>query len=217
MRNKIILAICSVAIAAIFTACSRTTTVVPSSLHEIPVTTKNIEVAMVKGDSKYNPQTLQEVEDLGDYIVKGRLLDDAKQKLYCPEPGTVTFGVTVSSFEITDVYKGNLKEGDKIPIAERYYTLEEKGEMTRYELGYAPSTPNKEYIFFLSKEDDFNEFLRGFYTPSVKETGRYPVINTKDSNAPNISSMTAEELNLVATEPTTYQKIYQQVIDKYMK
>lgn len=170
-----------------------------------------------KGDSLYNPQSLEEVEDLAEYIVRGKLLDDAKQKLERYGSEFVGFGVTVSSFEISHVYKGSLKEGDKIQIAERYYTLEKNGVTTRYELGYAPSVPNQEYIFFLIKAPDKNKFLRGFYSPMVKETGRYPVIGTKDSGYPRLNLMTASELNLVQENPETYKKIYQQVIDKYLQ
>jgi hypothetical protein len=223
MCNKVILAICAIAISITFVACSatnvvsQTDTVVPSSLEKIPSSTGNIRVAVVSGDTLYNPKTLEEVEKLSGYIVKGRLKNDAKQKLYTPDAKTVIFGVTVSSFEITKVYKGNLKEGDKIPIAERYYTLEENGGTTRYELDYAPSISGKEYIFFLNKAPDKNEFMRGFYSPVIKETGRYPVITQKDSNFSKRGLMSANELNLVKTEPSTYQKIYNQVIDKYMK
>lgn len=119
--------------------------------------------------------------------------------------------------QITKVYKGDLKEGDRISLAEKYYTIVENGETTRHELGCAPLTPEKEYIFFLIKAQDDNEFLRGFYSPMVKETGRYPVIETKDSAYPHINLLSASDLNLVQEKPDTYKKIYQQVIEKYMQ
>ncbi len=223
MLKKIIVAFCFVTIAMGLVACSAASgnskmdSVVPSSLEKIPLTI-NSKVSIVSGDTLYNPKTLKEVEGLAEYIVKGRLLNDAKQKLYRNGSAPVIFGVTVSSFEISKVFKGDLKEGDKIPIAERYYTLEENGETTRYELDYAPSEPDKEYIFFLIKEKDKrNDFLYGFFTPSVKETGRYPVITPKDSDFSRVGLMSADELNLVKTEPDTYQEIYEQVIKKYMK
>ncbi len=221
--RKILLTVCSIIMAITFVACSatdaisQTDTVVPSSLEKIPSSTGNIRVDVVSGDTLYNPKTLEEVEKLSGYIVKGHLQNDAKQKLYTPDAKTVIFGVTVSSFEITKVYKGNLKEGDKIPVAERYYTLEENGKTTRYELDYAPSIPGQEYIFFLNKAPDKNEFMRGFYSPVIKETGRYAVITPKDSNFSKRELMSANELNLVKTDPDIYQKMYQQVIDKYMK
>lgn len=223
MRNKIISILCTVCLTIMATACSVTSsttnsasTVVPSSLDNIP-STNNFKVVVEKGDALYDPQSLEEVEDLAEYIVRGKLLDDAKQKLEQYKSEFVGFGVTVSSFEISHVYKGNLKEGDKIPIAERYFTLEKDGITTRHELGYAPSVPNQEYIFFLIKAPDKNEFLRGFYSPMVKETGRYQVIDTNDSVYSRLNLMSANELNLVQEKPETYKKIYQQVIEKYMK
>lgn len=216
MCNKIALTICTISIAITLVACSGTHTAVPSSLENIP-SSKNTKVVVEKGDSYYDPQSLEEVENLSEFIVKGHLLDDAKQKLYSPESGVVVYGVTVSSLEISKVYKGKLNAGETIPIAEKYYTLDESGETTRYELGYAPSNPGTEYIFFLNKAIDSNEFMRGFYSPMVKETGRYPVLRTKDSGYSRLNLMSEKELNLVQENPETYKKIYQQVIDKYLQ
>lgn len=224
MRKKIILTVCLIVMAITFGACSAANTVsgtdsdsvIASSLEKIPVADK-VKVIVEDGDSLYNPQSLEEVEGLAEYVVRGKLLDDAKQKLDRHGSTPVFFGVTVSSFEISKVYKGNLKSGDKIQIAERYFTLEEDGITTRHELDYAPSVPNQEYIFFLIKGPDKNEFLRGLYSPMVKETGRYAILTPKDSNFSKMGLMSANELNLVKTEPSTYQKIYNQVIDKYMK
>nr|WP_319489206.1 hypothetical protein [uncultured Caproiciproducens sp.] len=223
MRVKNLLAVCAVVLFAGLTACGvENTSVLPSSqrtpavsgLEEIPQMTAYAEIRVIDGDMLYAPTTLKEEDKLSDYIVKGRLLDDAKQKLERYEPGTVNFGVTVSSFKISWVYKGNLNIGDIIPIAERYYTVEEKGKIVRYELGYAPSPPDKEYIFFLSKVEDSNEFLRGTYTPSVKETARYPVV---DPSHFDVDSMTAEQLNLVVRNVEDYRGIYKEVIRKFMR
>lgn len=223
MRNEVILMLCIVCLTMTLTACSVTSsainsasTVVPSSLENIP-SSKNTKVVVEKGDSYYDPQSLEEVENLSEFIIKGHLLDDAKQKLYSPESGVVVYGVTVSSLEISKVYKGKLNAGETIPIAEKYYTLDENGETTRYELGYAPSNPGTEYIFFLNKAIDSNEFMRGFYSPMVKETGRYPVPRTKDSGYSRLNLMSEKELNLVQENPETYKRIYQQVIDKYLQ
>nr|WP_319489207.1 hypothetical protein [uncultured Caproiciproducens sp.] len=217
MRNKMILTVCGLVIVIVLAACSVTKTTASSSLERIPEATDNVKVAVVKGDAAHSPKSLGEVEKLSPYIVKGRLRDDAKQKLDAPIQGMITYGITVSTLEISQVYKGNFKVGDTIPLAEKYYTLEENGESTRYEMGYAPSVPGQEYVFFLVKAPDESEILRGTYSPMVKETGRYPVINTKDSGVFDIRSMSPEDLNLVNTELSTYQKIYQEVINKYMK
>ena len=218
MKKKISV-FCAAVLAVLLTACSGTnTTVSPSSLslEEIPSPAGDVKVAEVSGDMLYNPQTVEELDDLSDCIVRGTLLDDARQKLYSTTPGVVTFGVTVSSFEVSKVYKGDLKAGDVIPIAERYYTVEEDGEAVRYEHGYAPSTPNKEYIFFLIKDPEDHEFLGGFYSPMVKETGRYPVIDKKGRKLSEIETMTAEDLNIIYTKLSTYKNLYKEVIELYM-
>ena len=214
MRSRIISLFCIVAFAASLSAC-KMDSAVPSGLEKIPPDVD--QVSVVDGDSLYDPQTLADVEGLAEYIVKGKLMGDAKQKLYTPDSKAVTFGITVSSFRISHVFKGNLKEGDKISIAERYYTAEENGKKIRYELGYGPSVPNEEYIFFLIKDDDSNEFLRGYYTPSYKETGRYPVIDPDKKSTFSAQTLMDSELNLVLTDPDVYRGIYQEVIDKYMK
>ena len=218
MKKKISV-FCAAVLAALLTACSGTNTTVPPSslsLEEIPSPAGGVKVVEVEGEMWYDPQTVEELKDLSDYIVKGTLLDDARQKLYSTAPGVVTFGVTVSSFEVSKVYKGDLKAGDVIPIAERYYTVEEDGETVRYELGYAPSVPNEEYIFFLIQDDADHEFLAGLYTPVVKETGRYPVINKKARKLSEIEAMTAEDLNIIFTKLSTYKNLYKEVIDLYM-
>ena len=214
MKNRITLLLYSTIIAISLSACQVNSTK-PSGLGQKPLAADQVQV--VTGDSLYDPQTLDEEEKLAEYIVEGKILDDAKQKLYSPDSKSVIFGITASSFQISRVFKGNLKEGDTISIAERYYTVEENGKAVRYELGYGPSMPNKEYIFFLIKDDDSNEFLRGFYTPSGKETGRYPVINSDEKNSFNVKSLTDGELNLVQTKPDVYRNIYNEVINKYMK
>ena len=216
MLSKVKLFVCAIIIAIVTTACSGMQSVSPSSLKRVPEATDYVKVAVVQGDAAHNPKSLGEVEKLSPYIVKGHLRDDAKQKLDAPIQGMITYGITVSTLEISQVYKGNLKVGDTIPLAEKYYTLEENGETTRYEMGYAPSVPGQEYVFFMVKAPDESEILRGTYSPMVKETGRYPVINTKDSGVSAIRSMSPEDLNLVNTDLSVYQKIYQEVIDKYM-
>ncbi|TQI67243.1 hypothetical protein LY85_1930 [Clostridium sp. KNHs216] len=185
-----------------------------SGLEEIPEMTADAEIRVIDGDVLYAPKTWKEENELSQYIVRGSLLDDAKQKLERHGQKFPVYGVTVSSFRISQVYKGNLNPGDVIPIAERYYTVKEEGKIVRYELGYAPSIPDKEYIFFLIPAEDKNEFLRGTYGPMIGETARYPVVDPAEFD---VDSKTAEELNLVVRDVEDYRAIYKEVIRKYMR
>ncbi len=210
IRSRII-SVCVMIIAVAMFVCSETE---PS---ERPYPVDCYVCRIMKDNTLCVPKTMGKLEDLSAVIVKGSLLDDAKQKLHFPEVGVVGDGVTVSSFEISKVYKGNLQIRDKISIAESYYTFTENGTQTCYAQGYAPSVAGQKYIFFLTKSPEDNEFLRGTYSPMAKEIGRYPVIDTKDSNRPDIRSMTERDLNLVNTDLSLYQEMYQKIIDKYMK
>lgn len=214
MRKEMLSLLFIMLMAVSLSACNSDSAKVPN-LEKAPSTVD--KVSTVAGDSLYNPKTLREVEELSEYIVKGKLQDDAQQKLESHESGSVAYGVTVSTLEISKVFKGGLKAGDEIPIAEKYYTVEENGKNVRYELGYGPSIPNQDYIFFLIKADDTNEFLHGLYSPMVKETGRYQVIDSNEKGIMSTQALTDQELNLVLTDPNVYRGIYQEVIDKYMK
>ena len=171
-----------------------------------------------EGDYLYLNESLEEIESRTDYIVRGILKDDAMQKLE-RHGDAVTWGVTVSSFEITEVYRGDLEVGDVIPIAERYYTEEENGQVYRHELGYAPSKPEEEYIFFLIYEDgEESQFLKGLYTPVGKEAGRFPVPKLQTQSIENdTENGVYEDFYLVRTKPEVYEGIYKDVIEKYLQ
>lgn len=217
--RKYILSICPFFIAFalsifVLSACAaKPGSAVPSSLEEIPLSNENTHVAVMDGDRFYDPQSLEEEEKYADYVVKGVLLNDAKQKLRSFDSKFVYWGVTVSTLKITWVYRGNLTIGDRIPIAESYYTLRQNGETTRYELAYAPSTPGQEYIFFLGKED--GDFLRGFYVPVMGEKGRYRVQDI--GFLPEIDFLSKKDLNLTVSEANVYKSIYKQVMNQYIR
>ena len=178
----------------------------------------NVEIVRPQSsDYLLTAESLSDLEEQSDYIVRGVLQDDAKQKLEMNE-GYAIWGVTVSHLKITDVYEGNIDIGDSIPVAERYYTKEVDGKVFRYEMDYTPSVPDKEYIFFLIKESDDNEFLKGLYTPVGREAGRFLVPAEESSISVNsIENGSEGELQLIGIDPEIYGGIYEEVIEKYLQ
>lgn len=233
--RKMVLAVCVLALVLGLTSCG--TLVVPngnfpdetsvvsggnslnetgmvSGLEEIPTVTGDLQVQIFMPDTLYAPKTWKEEDELSEYIVRGRLLDDAKQKLYYYTPkDDASDGITVTSFEISQVYKGNMSPGDVIPLGEDYWTIERKGKFIRYER-YEPSSSGKEYILFLRKGEDSIELRKGLYLPTIAETGIYPVVDPAEFD---VDSKTAKELNLVVRQTEDYRAIYKEVIRKYMR
>lgn len=191
----------------------------------IPVTTpttstlsrnRNVKSAQIEADVIFSPQTLKEVEEYSTYIVQGILLDDASQKLRYYDNLPV-FGITVSSFKITKVYKGNLKTGDMIQLGEKYYSVGDGGDEIIYHFGnYMPSEVGKEYLFFLADHSTSGDWWKDIYSPISWEKGRYPVLSENLMDRDSIDSMTNEELNLGKDDATDYKNIYKEVIAKYM-
>lgn len=180
-----------------------------SKLQTIPASSRNI----VKRGCYYSDvSNLKELSNFSDYIVVGTLQDDAKQKLYYTNSkikDQALYGITVSTFNISKVFKGNLKEGNTIKIAETYFTQENDGDMIQYLIDYGPSEPNREYVFFLRKEDDKNEFLKGYFSPSIREKGRYPVLN-KPLSA-EITTQDIKGFTLVGVSEDRYLSLYEEV------
>jgi hypothetical protein len=189
---------------------------------------KKITYVQSQNDIAYilNPKTVQDLENASPYIVKGILKDDAQVKKYTKKLTTkvgtletTLYQFTVSTLQITKVYKGDIKEGNNIKLGEQYYrvTTGDK-ESIYYDGNYLPSEVGKEYIFFLT-DDKKSKTWAGIYYPMLLERGRYPVLaETKGVQAAKlVDSMTNEELNLGTMDSSDYRALYKQVIDKYMK
>lgn len=171
------------------------------------------------------PQTLQDVEDRSDCIVQGVLQDDAKPNIQYmevtlssgKEQQVPTFGTTVSTLKVTKTYKGNLKEGDTIPLGEEYFCIDYSDKkMVCYDGNYLPSKTGKEYLFFLVDRMSETAWWGGDYLPLDCELGRYPVVKQNSVRAQSIDSMSNEELNLGKDDAAHYKSIYKEVIVKYM-
>lgn len=184
---------------------------------ESRVSTKNIATLSIETDRLYDAETLDELEGLSKYIVQGKFWDDAHEDLQS-EAGIIIFGATVSSFEITKVYKGNFKEGDVIKVVEKYYVEDDQGQKTLIHHGnYMPSDVGKEYVLFFDNPPENTERWKDTYTPICVEKGRYPVLSPNTRAAVSVDDMTNEELNLDTGDSSLYREIYKDVIEKYMQ
>ena len=83
-------------VATLFSACA------PKDINT-KISTMSVQV-----DTSFDAQTLEELESQAKYIVQGKFQDDATEDLQS-EAGIVLYGATVSSFEITKVYKGGFR------------------------------------------------------------------------------------------------------------
>jgi len=211
MKNKIL--IISLALSLILTACASES---PQSSGTKRIN-KNIPIVQIDADTAVNVKELNELENNSQLIVKGVLHDDGKVK-FAEEGGTVLFGITVSSLEITETYKGNLSKGDIVKLGEAYYTTTEDGADKLYCFGnYRPSEIGKEYLFFLKNPPSPDGWWAGIYEPVVGEKGRYPFIQADQKSALSSESFTNEELNLGDDDSSEYKDLFNQVIKKYMQ
>ena len=143
-------------------------------------------------------------------------MDDAQQYLInAPGANTVCYGYTISTMEVTQVYKGSLSVGDKIPYAEEYYTYEQSGEDTLfYTNNYYPSDTGREYLFFMGRlPKKENSTISEVYYPEGYELARYPIVRKGARSASE--SYSYSQLNL-GHDSELYREIFSDVIDKYM-
>ncbi len=211
MKRKLLYFLLSLFI--ILTACAQSPAVNPSSNVK-----KQLPVVQVEGDRDVIAKNLQELEDRSSIIIRGFLHEDAKQK-DCLTGDKFLYGITLSSLEVTQAYKGEFSKGDIIQLGEAYYTQVYDGEEKLYCFGnYRPSEVNKEYLFFLWNPPSKDGWWSGIYEPVLLEQGRYPVLNkNKKISLASIQSMKNEEFNLGEDDISIYRTVFQQVAQKYMK
>ena len=177
---------------------------------------QKMQTRSIQEDLLFDAGSLEELEDLSKQIVQGKFRDDAKEDLQ--GDGNKTFyGVTVSSFEITKVYKGDFEVGDVIKVGEEYYIDASDGQKTLVHCGnYLPSEVGKEYLMFFDNPPEHSERWKDTYTPICSEKGRYPVVAPGTVSEADVDNMTNEELNLDTGDSSLYRQFYKDVIENYM-
>ena len=177
---------------------------------------QKMQTRSIQEDLLFDAGSLEELEDLSKQIVQGKFYDDPREDLQGDESITL-YGATISSFEITKVYKGDFEVGDVIQVGEEYYIDESDGQKTLVHFGnYLPSEVGKEYLMFFDNPPKNSKRWKDTYTPICGEKGRYPVVAPGTCSAADVDNMTNEELNLDTGDSSFYRHLYKDVIEKYM-
>lgn len=175
----------------------------------------------------HDPIKLRAVEELSDIVVKATFLGVDKQaELFDYELNYLRYAVTCSSIRVDEVYSGDVNVGDILTLIEPYFITEvENQKVINHFENYYPSETGQTYIWMLSKstgaEHDPGFHFdpnKTYYSLAWCERGRFPVINTNARSETDISTMSNQDLDLSPNgDPEIYKRLYQEVIDKYMK
>ncbi|WP_195984850.1 hypothetical protein [Clostridium sp. D33t1_170424_F3] len=180
----------------------------------------------------HTPSNLDEFEAEVDCIVKGILSDDSEEVLRESSidlgngktAKVVTGGWTITSLQITEVFKGDLKAGNTIRLDEPYW-IENRDEGPVvfidefYPNPYVPAEKGKEYLFFLMHQDESRGEFADTYAVNSRIYNHLPVIssNTRSTGENLLTQNLSETEKDVLGSDETYLDFYRQAIDKYMK
>lgn len=156
------------------------------------------------------PYDFSHLDSVADCIVQGKVSGDGEVR---KTGGLSPFTVTISSLEITKVYKGNLKEGKHINLNEFYYVDEDN--VLHQAFSYMPCEVGKEYLFFLIRYGEIDNWENTYSIWSL-EFGRFPVIDTKARSANNIGDIPYTDFYL-KSDSKFYRELFQGAYEKYMK
>lgn len=175
------------------------------------------EVNERHGDLAYRTESLEDLEQRTEVIIKGVLQDDGRELVDFDEWGNKLNGYTLHSLLINEVYKGNLDEGETITLAEEYFldSFEGKTYLTIYDKN-RPCKIGKEYIFFLRPILKDNPDINDAYLPVGMEKGRFPILPKTRSTEADIDSLTNEDVDLGQGDISNYKEIFKEVTEKYL-
>ena len=219
--KKIIVLLAIVVLTLSLVACNTTPTI------ELPEWPQHPSAPQITGDMEVSSihfswhirQTLEEeIEDV-DYIFRGRVISERVDWLYF----NVVRLVTITEFEVTEVFKGNLVVGDTFEI----YQFGGVDESLNYALlcgGRVELAINEDFIVFafcnssLFEEDDERRYTfpndtliprQAFYWVASEETGRGMAMDSLSSvvndgviiaRPDNPFTLTREDLVRIAEE-----------------
>lgn len=144
--------------------------------------------------------SLDELESYAQYVVKGRIVDEGQDM----HVGSHSY--TRTGFEISKVYRGDLEAGQTIYLEEPYYQEKVVDEnYTRYYNGYTKSIVGDEYIFFLDKRPDMEEYRTVMASLSRYNLSRQDTIGEDVDNQSTKKVFNAEN----------HSKIKEEVLQKY--
>ena len=157
----------------------------------------------------FAPTTLEDLtsEFWAPNIVRGRLADDARIVFERPNR---TMGANLVSLEILEVIQGDLRVGETITIMEWYVI---GGRELRTSSNYMPSTPHKEYFFFLEPQRTIPTVEEGtvnVFGVAYGERGRFPI---------PASGQDLDEIDLALGSYANieiYMSLWQEVLDTFI-
>ncbi len=169
----------------------------------------------------YSYNTLQEIEDAADIIIEAKVGDITGPKLtqyYSAEfyNHMPTDGYTEKEIKVTKVHKGDVKAGDKLIFAERYYvwiTAEEE-QVIVSDAYVKPAVEGEKYLLFLKyNEKDKNYSLVADYMSFYEFPSKSLLQKTKDG------TLVQEDLTYLYQEKKAinFYPLYKEVIDKYFQ
>jgi len=158
-------------------------------------------------------KSVDELAEYAECIAKGVYYDDAKQ---VESINGILERYTVSTFEVTEVIKGELSAGDKIPLCEDYYINQSEKTIYHYWNCY-PADPGREYLVFMfnPRGNQKNYSLVGLNGMAF---ARFPVVNTAEGV--DVGAFTDAELNIKSGKnkaaSNEFRFFFEQAIEKYM-
>lgn len=165
-------------------------------------------------DYDYIIKDIKELENLSEVIVRAEVLPNSENIMF-----DSSYGMTKTNIKIKEVYKGNVKKNDIIPIREQYFKRIFKGKTyIIFDDEYEESEVGREYIFFLRKvqNTDINNNVIEIYEMFETTMGRYPVVNNKLRSNIDVDNMDNSEFNLQeGANIDTYKDVFKEVISKY--
>lgn len=172
-----------------------------------------IQYNILTADRLQLSPTYDDLEVVSDVIIKATVIPGKENKTIKAEDGTIVFGYTVTQLNISEVFKGEITEGETITITEEYYTLAGKNNVIYTQGNYIPAQENGEYIFFLKAYDETSPYT-GMYFPVDLEYGKYSV-NLVGGMVTPASASTAE-LEIIFSD-TKYVEFATKVIEDYLQ
>lgn len=177
-------------------------------------------------------ENIDQLENEVDCVVQGVLRDDPEEVLrttpFVSPDGTplsevTTGGWTISTLDVTKVFKGDVKVGDAIRLDEPYHTQDHAQTSMVIDPFfpniYVPAEKGKEYLFFLNYQDESRKKFAGTYAVSSRLCNHFPIVSPNERLSADgfyAQNMSDAEREWMGSDGT-YQKFYQQAIDKYME
>lgn len=135
---------------------------------------KNYEITDVVVDAKTEYfSNMTELEKKSPIIVKGKKVRENRPTIIRDSQGQIVFIYTLSTFEVTEIYKNNtkmnIKNRQRIPIIEN--EAYDRKTRTNYHIAsYLKMQINNEYILFLEYSD-----YDKWYVPKAVTFGKIPL------------------------------------------